>query len=83
MPKQTIVKGHALIREGWPHDSFGQAYYNTAVSQGKAKCSCGTLSGYLPSTAARQRWHRVHKLEVLAAAIDERLSPPVEVEGKS
>lgn len=35
---------------------------------GKGRCSCGVTSEWeLPTTAARQRWHRIHKGDVLAA----------------
>ena len=60
MPKQLIVPGHTLWREGASvdHDQW---------TEGRGGCSCGTLSPKLPSTKARQRWHREHKLEVIAA----------------
>lgn len=34
-----------------------------------AKCECGAMSDVLPSTNARKRWHREHKVEV------DRVSP--------
>lgn len=67
MPRNTRVSGHWLIQEGWPHDSTGRQLRRDAL-QGRGKCSCGALSDWLPTTAARQRWHRyVHKLAVLEA----------------
>jgi hypothetical protein len=56
--KQLRVKGHALEAEGRRRCcfSYGGGY-------GKGHCSCGLSSPDLPSTAARQRWHRAHKQE--------------------
>lgn len=36
-------------------------------SDGHGKCSCGALSGLLPSNNQRKAWHRLHKAEILAA----------------
>ncbi len=60
MAEQLRVPGHGLLFEGrvangW---SFG-------TGPGRARCSCGKRSPDLPSTAARQRWHRQHKRAVL------------------
>jgi hypothetical protein len=46
-----------------PHLGIELAYDNPAV--GRTRCECGEWSPELPSTAARQRWHRDHKNDVL------------------
>lgn len=59
--KQLRVTGHTLRYEGrvpgahWPGNGEGQCL-----------CSCGERSVNLPSTAARQRWHKKHKQAVMA-----------------
>jgi hypothetical protein len=66
------VRGHALQLEGQAAEPagtgpFGRYYRLTHRSE------CGAASPTLPSTAARQRWHReVHKPEVRANAEVER-----------
>jgi hypothetical protein len=60
--KSIILNGHSLYREGHPA-GFSLGY--TGI--GKGKCSCGALSEDLPSNAARQRWHRQHKEEIIAS----------------
>ncbi len=68
MAKQLRVPGHMLrdsgrIWVGWPllRYSYGPGY---------GVCSCGERSPDLPSTAARQRWHRQHKEALLAEQED-------------
>lgn len=66
------IWGHALRFEGRcpsPHDR-SRLWNGT----GHGRCECGGRSPELPSTAARKRWHREHKAQVLAtvAAIRER-----------
>lgn len=54
------ISGHALQYEG-------RAFHaGNRVMVGKAKCECGERSERLETDAARQRWHRQHKAEVLA-----------------
>lgn len=60
---KTLVKGHTLFREGWPCYSNG-AECTMMWTNGHAVCSCGAVSECLDSTAARKRWHRLHKQEV-------------------
>lgn len=63
MAKQLIVKGHTLPLEGRVMNWRGPG-----SGPGRGRCSCGATSEEeLPTTAARQRWHREHKLAVLAA----------------
>ncbi len=64
MAKQLRVAGHALPWEGRVVDRW--AYGGLGNGGGPARCSCGEKSPHLPSTAARQRWHRQHKEAVLA-----------------
>lgn len=75
--KQLIVPGHKLRNEGAGYNSRGVMYllagqYDDRPNRGK--CSCGALSEPQPSDAARKRWHREHKIEVLAAAEGEPVS---------
>ena len=58
--KQTLVKGHTLSMEGQP-----VGYARNGPGQGI--CSCRQLSPVLPTNAARKRWHKQHKDEILAA----------------
>lgn len=60
MAKQLIVPGHSLPFEGRVVN-----YHGLGSGPGPAKCSCGWESESLPTTAARQRAHRAHKLEVI------------------
>lgn len=64
------VKGHTLEHEGWPHSTDGQRFWGSelAAGWGCGMCSCGALSNQVQGNAARKRWHREHKAEVLAAA---------------
>lgn len=67
MPTSQRIKGHTLVAEGDPHDRFGIPTwtYGGPVT-GSGRCRCGVQSEPLPTTAARKRWHREHKAEVLA-----------------
>lgn len=71
MKKRTAIRGHALQYEGravvWD-DEFPGYLRLLYASQGSAACECGTHSPVLPTTAARQRWHAVHKDEVRPAS---------------
>lgn len=67
MPKQLIVKGHTL-----PYEGRVSTFMRMGSGPGKGKCSCGAESSEtLPTTAARQRWHREHKQAIL----DQRMGP--------
>jgi hypothetical protein len=64
-----VLPGHALQREGAPHDANGAPltayYYGRRGGEGRAKCQCGTLSEILDSARQRKQWHReVHKPEI-------------------
>lgn len=74
--RHTAIRGHALQHEGgsmevWDPRSCAREIGGTKVGPsyapvGKALCECGEWSPELPSTAARQRWHRdVHKPAVI------------------
>ena len=59
--RSNVLVGHMLKREGRvfnPTNSYG------SNGSGSTACSCGQWSGVLPSTRARQQWHREHKAEV-------------------
>lgn len=60
MAKQLIVPGHTLPLEGRL-----AAWGRIGNGPGPARCSCGWESESLPTTAARQREHRAHKMEVI------------------
>jgi hypothetical protein len=64
MAKQLRVPGHTLPWEGRVSDYT--AYWGVRGGSGRTHCSCGEQSPELPSTAARQRWHREHKEAFLA-----------------
>lgn len=55
------LKGHGLRFEGRVNGYFGMG-----SGPGKGRCSCGAESETLPTTAARQRWHRQHKARAAA-----------------
>jgi len=57
---KTLLKGHTLLFEG---AALGKFYDKCGTGEGG--CSCGARSKELPSRAARQRWHKKHKAEVL------------------
>lgn len=65
MKEQMRVKGHYLIGEGESFFGDGSRIWGRRSGMGCGKCSCGALSEKLPSDAARKRWHRQHKEEVL------------------
>jgi hypothetical protein len=62
------VPGHILpnrgIRADWRPGEAPALRHGTGV----ARCSCGETSPVLPSTKARTRWHRDHKLALLSLA---------------
>lgn len=64
--KQVLVRGHTLLFEGDAFGSKGGPALGRPTGAGSGKCSCGALSGELANRAARKRWHREHKLEVVA-----------------
>lgn len=49
------LSGHGLRFEGRVSNYFGMG-----SGEGRGRCSCGAESSVLPTTAARQRWHRKH-----------------------
>lgn len=57
------VAGHGLIDEGWPFIGT-KIRASRRNGPGMGKCECGQMSDLLPSTAARKRWHKDHKLAV-------------------
>lgn len=60
--RTTQVRGHGLVREGFPHDDRGVPLYQvSSAGPGRAKCSCGEMSEELPSGNQRRKWHREHK----------------------
>lgn len=75
--EQLLVPGHTLVREGKPFRSQDcddcqwqgppeRTFRYTAAGWGHGRCTCGQESGHLPSANGRKRWHREHKLNVLA-----------------
>jgi hypothetical protein len=61
------IPGHGLVGEGRPFRANRERVDST-IGDGRALCACGALSHVLPSTNARKRWHREHKLALLVAA---------------
>lgn len=60
------VEGHTLWYEGAVHDASGLVVLPIRRGgRGRGRCSCNALSEMLDSGAARRRWHRRHKQEVL------------------
>lgn len=56
------VSGHALRSEGKPYNEQGKRLSREAAAKGgRALCSCGWLSGALPSDNMRKALHRAHK----------------------
>lgn len=63
MNHPLLVPGHGIVERGHAHDDAGvlkPAPYGAPV-RGRGRCVCGELSPSLPSTLARQRWHRDHR----------------------
>lgn len=59
---KTLVKGHALVREGAAFEDDGShTLYGGTGGVGRAKCSCGVMSPRLGSGRARRAWHAEHK----------------------
>lgn len=67
----TRVEGHSLRYEGryWN----GLAYASGGMAYGM--CSCGKRSELLPSAAARKRWHREHKTDIITARAESTRQP--------
>lgn len=63
---KTLVKGHALLQEGWPYRDEGmpREWRDVNPALGHGKCSCGATGPLDYSNAARKRWHQLHKQEV-------------------
>ena len=63
------MAGHGLRFAGAPHNAAGHriSLYGPATGDGRAKCTCGWLSGVLPTAAARKHAHAEHKRQVQAA----------------
>lgn len=57
----TRISGHGLLHEGRVHSSG----YWVGGAPGIGECSCGKKSEELPTAAARRRWHKAHKAEVV------------------
>lgn len=69
---KTLVKGHTLYREGARDrvrrpccDDFEEWYWG-GNGPGHGVCSCDAISPHLPNKAARKRWHKEHKAEMVA-----------------
>lgn len=62
---KTLLKGHALWREGRACTPNGFDLVDGSLP-GYAFCECDARSVELPTTAARKRWHKQHKEEILA-----------------
>lgn len=58
MKRSTRLAGHGLPHEGRVWDGLTRQFGNYA---GETHCSCGLVSPFLPTTAARKRWHGEHK----------------------
>ena len=65
----TQIPGHGLQAEGKPYDPVPRSgewvriYGGSRIGVGV--CSCGETSDVLTTDAARKRWHKDHKAEVL------------------
>jgi len=68
------VSGHGLPDEGRPvlkrnccamDDGTNHGQRNHYDAHGHGVCSCGAMSPHEITNAARQRWHRQHKADVL------------------
>lgn len=69
-----LVPGHSLWSGGAPHDERGNRIDGNGGGRGRGVCRCGELSGVLPSTFQRKRWHREHKAAIAAAADETTLA---------
>lgn len=71
-PRSNRVRGHALRDEGMPFEKGVRLPVYGSLGYGRYEC--GAESPLLDTTAARKRWHRQHKAELLAAPLagDER-----------
>lgn len=74
--KANRLPGHTLPCEG--RVQLGGLLIGDGNGEGRAVCSCGQESELLPSTSARQKWHKDHKNDVRSelglADLRERLS---------
>lgn len=70
---KTLLPGHGLRREGKPvllagccglASGSNDRHPNEYDRIGHGLCDCGATSPCLDSNAARQRWHRQHKIDV-------------------
>lgn len=60
------VSGHWLLSEGAAFTHVGSRRWPSGTAgPGYGRCSCGAMSDWLDTGAARKRWHREHKAEVL------------------
>lgn len=72
MIEQLLVHGHGLLNEGRAFTDGGGNCETCDVEaatgkRGHPRCSCGVLGPHLDSDAARKRWHRDHKNDILTA----------------
>jgi hypothetical protein len=82
------VSGHGLLHEGRPVlvagccgslDNHCQRNHYDKIGHGI--CSCAALSPCEDTTAARQRWHRKHKAEVLTGGSSAETIKPTSQKG--
>lgn len=59
-PRPPLVRGHGLQGEGAAYEGMSRVWI------GRGTCACGAQSPVLESDYARKRWHRQHKLDVIA-----------------
>ncbi len=71
------MSGHGLLDEGaafgiarqgirWTDRPIAGRHFRrlragTVSGEGRGVCACGAFSDYLPTSAARRRWHNEHK----------------------
>jgi hypothetical protein len=60
--RDNRLAGHSLPCEG--RVQLGGHIIGDGSGEGRAVCECGTESELLPSTRARQQWHRAHKNDI-------------------
>lgn len=58
------VVGHELMGEGAPYDGVTRLNNGGIGGYGRARCTCGLLSGPMLTAGDRKAWHRVHKIAV-------------------